>query len=264
MASSASVHEFSHALVRRPGRSVSGGLRAVDAGDPTYEGVSAEHRAYVAALATAGVCVEVLPPLEDFPDSIFVEDPALVFGEGAILLNPGADSRRDEAEALRPVLERRFDVVVELGEGRAEGGDVLVTPNEVLIGLSDRTDRRGAEALVKRLAELGRKGRIVQPPPGVLHFKTACSLLDDEAVLATPLLAAAGAFPGLRTLLTPEGEEAAANALRVNEVVFIGEAFPRTIALLEGKGYRVVPLDVSQIGRIDAGLSCMSLRWREP
>jgi dimethylargininase len=263
MALSASVHQFTHALVRRPGRSVSRGLRAADAGDPTYEGVAGEHRAYVAALATAGVCVEVLPQLEDYPDSMFVEDPALVFGRGAILLRPGAETRLGEAEAIRPVLERRFDVVLELGEGHAEGGDVLVTPDEVLIGLSDRTNRLGAETLVKRLAELGRKGRVVEPPPGVLHFKTACSLLDEETILATPLLAAAHPFPGLRTLLTPEGEEAAANALRVNDVVFVGDAFPRTIAMLEVEGCRVVPLDVSQIGLIDAGLSCMSLRWRD-
>jgi dimethylargininase len=262
MASPSSIHVFTDALVREPGRSVSGGLRAVDAGDPTYEGVAAEHRAYVAALKAAGVDVEVLPPLEAFPDSVFVEDPALVFGEGAVLLDPGADSRRGEAEALRPVLERRFDRVLDLDEGRAEGGDVLVTPRAVMIGLSDRTDRTGAEALATQLAKLGRTGRIIQPPPGVLHFKTACSLLDDETVLATPALAAGGAFEGMRVLLTPDGEEAAANALRINDVVLAGRVFPRTIAMLEAEGYRVVPLDVSQIGRIDAGLSCMSLRWR--
>jgi dimethylargininase len=264
MDASANAATFTHALVRRPARSVTGGLRAKDIGDPTYDGVAAEHRAYVAALAAAGLCVEVLPALEAFPDSVFVEDPALVFGEGAILLDPGADSRRGEAVALRPVLDRRFHVVLDLGQGRAEGGDVLVTPGEVMIGLSDRTDRTGAEALAARLAELGRRGRIVEPPPGVLHFKTACSLIDDETVLATPALAAGGAFDGMRVLLTPDGEEAAANALRVNDVVLAGAAFPRTIEMLEREGCRVVPLDVSQIGRIDAGLSCMSLRWREP
>ena len=258
----ASVCDFTHALVREPGRSVSGGLRALDAGDPAYEDVAAEHEAYVAALRRAGLDVEVLRPLEAFPDSVFIEDPALVFGEGAILLNPGAPSRRGEAEALRPVLERRFDVVLELGEGHAEGGDVLVTPSAVMIGLSDRTDRPGAQALVRRLSELGHAGRIVEPPRGVLHFKTACSLLDDETVRATPALAAAGAFDGRRMLLTPEGEEAAANALRVNDVVLVGAAFPRTIGMLDDAGYRGAALDVSQIGHIDAGLSCMSLRWR--
>jgi dimethylargininase len=258
-----SVFHFDRALVRTPGRSVVGGLRAEDRGNPSYEGVLAEHAAYVAALEASGVAVEVLGPLEAFPDSVFVEDPALVFSEAAVLLRPGAASRLGEAEHLRPELEQRFDRVLELtGEGFADGGDILVTPSEVLIGLSARTDRTGAEALAACLGSIGRAARVVETPPGVLHFKTGCSLLDDETVLVAPPLAGQGAFPGLRELVTPDGEDAAANALRVNEVVFVGEAFPRTIERLEREGYRVVPLPTSEIGRIDAGLSCMSLRWK--
>lgn len=91
------IYEFDAAIVRRPASAVGAGMRALDRGDPTYEGVSSEHAAYVAALRQAGVQVEVLEPLEAFPDSIFVEDPALVFTEGAILLRPGSINREGEA-----------------------------------------------------------------------------------------------------------------------------------------------------------------------
>jgi dimethylargininase len=255
---------FYRAIVRTPARSVTSGLRAKDGGDPTFEGIQAEHVAYVAALTAAGVEVTCLPALEAFPDSVFVEDPALVFAEGAILLNPGAPSRAGEAAALAPVLRELFEVVLDLsGEGFADGGDVLVTPGSVMIGLSGRTDRAGAAALQARLAELGRGSEIVATPPGVLHFKTDCSLLDEETILATPRLAASGVFRGrFREVLTVEGDEAAANALRVNGVVLASAQHPRTLDRLAAAGYAVTPLDTAEIGKIDAGMSCMSLRWR--
>jgi hypothetical protein len=149
------IYEFDAAIVRRPAPTVTAGLRAVDQGDPTYEGVSGEHDAYVAALRDAGVQVEVLEPLAAFPDSIFVEDPALVFTIGAILLRPGSASREGEAELIGPVLEQHFERVLRLPRGCVDGGDVLRTPGKVMIGLSTRTTREGAEALVECLAELG-------------------------------------------------------------------------------------------------------------
>jgi len=265
MPATADVFHFDAALVRTPPRSVVHGLRADDRGDPTHEGVIREHDAYVAALRAAGVEVTVLPPLEAFPDSLFVEDPALVFAEGAILLRPGADSRAGEVAAIEPTLRGVFDTVLELPPSCfAEGGDVLLTPRGAMIGLSARTDRAGAQALLACLDQLGRRGTIVETPAGVLHFKTDCSLLDEESVLSTRRLARSGVFERFRQVLVPEGEEAAANALRVNDVVLVASGFPGTIEMLDRLGYRVVPVDTTEIGRIDAGLSCMSLRWRRP
>jgi dimethylargininase len=255
------VFDFNRAILRRPGRSVVEGLRAGDGPSPSYEDVVAEHGAYAAALIGAGVAIETLPALEAFPDSIFVEDPALVFPQGAILLRPGAPSRAGEAEMLRPVLERRFAAVAVLAEGHADGGDILVTQTSVLIGLSARTDEAGARDLIRLLAQFGQRGEIVVPPAGTLHLKTASSLVDEETVLTTRACAEAGLFAGLRRIVVPEGEEAAANALRVNDSLFVGSRFPRTIDLLDAAGHAVTPLDTAAIGLIDAGLSCMSLRW---
>ena len=255
------VYHFNSIVARAPSRSVVDGLRAEDRGSPTYEGVKAEHDAYLEAMREAGVKATVLPPLEAFPDSIFVEDPALVFTEGAIVLRPGAATRVRETEEIAPTLRDMFDTVLDLPGGYADGGDVLTTPESVMIGLSARTDRAGAEALRTCLDQLGRKSEIVGTPEGVLHFKTDCSLLDDETVLSTNRLARSGVFRKFRQMIIPEGEEAAANALRVNDVVMVGADFPRTIKMLDKAGYKVVPLKTTEIGKIDAGLSCMSLRW---
>ena len=255
------VFDFSDAIVRLPGRSVVDGLRAHDGAGPTFEGVLSEHQAYVSALEAAGVAVEMLPPLERFPDSVFVEDPALVFSEAAILLKPGAATREAEADELAPALRGRFDRVIALDEGAADGGDVLVTPETVFIGLSDRTNRQGAESLVALLGSIGRRGRIVETPRAILHLKTACSLIDEETVLATDALAATGIFGRYRVLIVPEGEEPGANLLRVNDNILMGAGFPRLRDLLERPDVRIVELGISEIGKIDAGLTCMSLRW---
>jgi dimethylargininase len=256
------VFDFDRAIVRSPAPSVTDGLRAGDHDGPTYDGVVAEHAAYVAVLERAGLAITTLPPLDEYPDSIFVEDAALVFPEGAILLRPGAPSRAGEPAAMRPTLDQRFDRVLDLSGGAVDGGDVLVTPGEVLIGLSGRTDLRGARALAGRLAELGYRARIVAAPPGVLHFKSGCSLLDEETVLVTQSLDNGEIFDGLGRLQVAAGEEPAANALRLNDFILIADGYPRTRELIEARGLATLAVPVSEIAKLDAGLSCMSLRWR--
>jgi dimethylargininase len=256
------ITDFNNALVRAPSRSVVRGLRAVDVGAPTYDGVLAEHAAYVDALGAAGVAVEVLPPSEDYPDSVFIEDTALVFGTSAILLRPGAASRAGEPEEIAPVLARRFERMLKLETGTAEGGDILVTPRGVFIGCSARTSAEGARELVELLDAIGFRGSPVATPRGVLHFKSDCSLLDEGTILCTSRLAASGVFEGFRVVLTPEGEEGAANALRLNDRVLLSDGHPRTADMLDALGFRIVTLATREIAKIDAGLSCMSLRWR--
>ncbi len=254
--------DFNRALVRTPARSVVKGLRAVDTGAPRYEGVIAEQRAYVRVLKEAGVTVETLPPLEAFPDSVFVEDAALVFTGAAIVLRPGAPTRRGEAEAIAPELEQRFARVLRLERGSVDGGDVLTTPRGVFIGISARTTAEGAEALCALLAEIGQRGVVVATPPGVLHFKSDCALIDEDTVLATARLAASGVFDGFEAVTVPEGEEGAANLIRVGDRLLISNVYPRTAELLAWRGRRIVPMATTEIAKIDAGLSCLSLRWR--
>lgn len=258
------IFDFTDAILRRPGASVVKGLRAGGQADPRFEDVLREHTAYGAALADAGVRITMLDSLEQFPDAIFVEDPALVFPEAAILLNPGAPSRAGEGAYLKPELERRFEQVLSLKEGYADGGDVLAMPGKVFVGLSARTDRKGAVALIALLDRLGYNGVIAKTPPEVLHLKTASSLIDEETVLATRALVRSGIFQGYRVIEVPEGEEGGANVLRAKDTIILSDRFERTADLLDGHGAKMARLENSAIAAIDAGFTCMSLRWRQP
>ena len=255
------VFDFNSAIVRSPGKSVVNGLRANGGPAPSFESIVAEHGTYVAALRAAGVRVQTLAALEQFPDSIFVEDPALVFSEAAVLLRPGAQSRLGEAQELSTVLAAQFPELLRLSNGFADGGDILVTPGRVLIGLSARTDATGAKALQNLLASIGRASQVIDTPRGTLHLKSDCSLIDEETVLATKGLAESGILEGFEILVVPPEERSAANAVRVNDVVFVRAGCPRTLEMISRRGLKVTTLPVSEIAKIDAGLSCMSLRW---
>jgi dimethylargininase len=252
------VFDFDRAIVREPAESVVRGLRTGPE-PPRHDRVLVEHRAYVVALEACGVAVEILPALLEHPDSVFVEDPAFVLSEGAILLRPGAPGRFAEPATLAPALHRHFARVAEVDDGFVDGGDILVLPDEILIGLSARTDETGARRFSELAGDLGRRSRIVETPVGLLHLKTGCALIDDRTMIATPALAPL--FSGYEVLIPPAGEAAAANLVRVNDRVLMGAGFPKTAAFLAARGLDVVAIDASEIARIDAGLSCMSLRW---
>ena len=256
------LFDFDHALVLDPGASVVQGLTTQAGPRPTFEAIVSEHAAYVEALGECGLSVERLPPLEAFPDSIFVEDPALVMGDAAILLRPGAPTRLGEVHELAAALTRRFDRVLRMREGFADGGDMLLTPEGLFIGLSKRTDAAGATELQGLLQQIGVKSRIVATPADTLHLKSDCSMVDEDQILCTAGLAASGIFNGYRQLVVPDSEKRAANALRLNDTILIGAEFHLTRALLERNGHKVKSLATSNIGRLDAGLSCMSLRWK--
>ncbi len=255
-------YRFTHALSRRPSASCVNGLRAMDVGVPDVELFQAQHSAYLDALANAGLSVTVLEPLEDYPDSVFVEDPALCLPEGAIVLRPGAASRRGESAEIAPTLKQAYGEVHEIqGLGFIDGGDIMVTDREILIGLSARTDREGVAALDNITQPWGYKIREVQTPTSVLHFKSDSAPLGGERVLATKRLAESGCFEGYDVLLIPDGEEAAANALRVNDQVFLASGFPETADLLSNAGYDLTLLPMTEAAKLDGGLSCLSLRF---
>ncbi|NQU58011.1 MAG: dimethylarginine dimethylaminohydrolase [Rhodospirillales bacterium] len=253
---------FTNAIVRSPGKSIAQGLRAVDMGNPDPDLFAAQHDGYIQALIEAGISVNILPPLEEFPDSVFIEDSALCLPSGAVVLRPGAATRTGESDVMAEILRSCFDDVRNIGEGGfIEGGDILVTEHEIIVGLSARTDAAGAEALQDCVAAWGGKVRILETPADILHFKTACGLLDEETILLTEALNRPGFFDAYRTLIIPEGEEAAANAIGVNGRVFISDGFPRTAEMLEKSGYSVIAIATGEAAKVDGGLSCMSLRF---
>jgi dimethylargininase len=162
------VFDFDSAMVRTPAPSVVDGLRVGDHDGPSYEGVLAEFAAYVAALESAGVAVETLPALDAFPDSVFVEDPAFVLPEGAIVLRPGTASRIGEAEEIAPTLRRRFEQVLTLG-GLCRWRRHIDPARRIESACPAGPTRPGPASVA--LAQNSAARGIAETPPGVLHFK---------------------------------------------------------------------------------------------
>ncbi len=254
---------FTHAVLRAPADSCIDGISTQSGPPLDVERFREQHGAYCEALKAAGVRTEVLPPLESYPDSVFVEDAALCFDGRAVVLRPGAPSRAGEAAEIAPHLESLMpDHVSFIDRGHVDGGDILLADDDAFIGLSARTNGDGVEALRPALESSGYTVRVARTPDGVLHFKSDCALLDERTIFATPALAAAGWFgQGYEIIETPAGESAAANLIRVNDHVILRDGFPRTRELLESRGYRVIVVDVGEAARLDGGLSCISLRF---
>lgn len=253
---------FSHAICREPSQSIVNGLRAVDTGSPNFELFKQHHSDYVIALRETGATVSVLDAAEAFPDSVFVEDAALCLQEGAVVMRPGAPTRLGEAAEIAPHLEKLYGEVRHIqGDGFIEGGDILTTEREILIGLSARTDKAGVDEFTHLVNDWGYKVRVVDTPADVLHFKTDCSLLDDDTVLSTQRLSASGCFDGYRVIHTAEGEEACANAIRFNHLVIMPAGFPKTHDKLTQAGFNVREVGNTEAAKLDGGMSCLSLRF---
>jgi dimethylargininase len=259
---SVSTH-FTHAITRRPAPSITAGLRAVDTGTPDLARMQAHHAAYIATLRATGATVVELPPLDAFPDSVFVEDTALCLPQGAVIMRPGAPTRLGEAAEMAPHLKALYREVVAITgpESFIEGGDILVTEAEILVGRSARTNAAGIAELTRLVEPWGHTVREVHTPPGVLHFKTDCSLLDAQTILSTRRLSASGCFTGYTVIDVPEGKEAAANTIRFNDLVLMPAGFPKTHDAITAAGFTLREIGNSECAKLDGGMSCLSLRF---
>lgn len=254
---------FTHAITRRPAASITRGLRAVDTGTPDLGLMQAHHDAYVAALRETGATVIELAPLDAYPDGVFVEDTALCLPQGAVIMRPGAPARLGEAAEMAPHLRALYAQVVQItgSDSFIEGGDILVTEKEILVGRSARTNAAGIAELSGLVAPWGHRLREVHTPPGVLHFKTDCSLLDADTILSTQRLSASGCFDGYRVIPVPEGEEAAANTIRFNDLILMPAGFPKTRDAIARAGFALREIGNSECAKLDGGMSCLSLRF---
>ncbi|MDP3194757.1 dimethylarginine dimethylaminohydrolase family protein [Tabrizicola sp.] len=254
---------FSHAITRRPSASITRGLRAVDTGTPDLALMQAHQAAYIATLRETGATVVELPALDAYPDSVFVEDTALCLPQGAVIMRPGAPSRLGEAAEMAPHLQALYTRVVAItgSDSFIEGGDILVTGREILVGRSARTNAAGIAELTRLVAPWGHKVREVLTPPGVLHFKTDCSLLDTDTILSTSRLSASGCFEGYTVIDIPDGEEAAANTIRFNDLVLMPAGFPHTRDAITRAGFTLREIGNSECAKLDGGMSCLSLRF---
>ncbi|MDB5664247.1 dimethylarginine dimethylaminohydrolase family protein [Cypionkella sp.] len=256
-------YTFSHAITRKPSTSIIAGLRAVDTGTPDLALMLTHHADYIAALRATGAEVVELEAMQAYPDSVFVEDTSLCLPEGAVVMRPGAASRLGEAAEMAPHLAALYGDVrrIQGDDSFIEGGDILTTETEILVGRSARTNAAGVAELARLVADWGYKLREVFTPPGVLHFKTDCSLLDGETILSTKRLADSGCFEGYKVIYVVDGEEACANSIRFNDLVIMPAGFPKTRAVLQQAGYKVQEIGNTECAKIDGGMSCLSLRF---
>lgn len=222
-----------------------------------YTLAAEQHRAYAALLAALGLQVVLLPPEPFLADATFVEDAALVFDEVAVICAP-IRSRQPEIDSVTRFLAGHRRLASTPRHARLEGGDVIQKGRTIYVGHSQRTDLAGIAALRQVLEPFGYGVRTVHVGT-CLHLSTAASYLGDETFLVNPRWVDVEAFAGQRVLAVPEHEPWAANALRVGGTVILPAAFGATRALLERHGFTVAPIDVSELLKAEAGVTCMCL-----
>jgi dimethylargininase len=220
-----------------------------------------QHLAYEQLLEALGCEVLSLPAEPELPDSVFVEDAAVVFDELAILARPGAESRRAEVGTVAAALAPYRELASIEAPGTLDGGDVLTVGKRVFVGLSRRTNQSGIEQMRALLAPHGYAVEGV-PVERCLHLKSAVSQVAERALLINPAWIEPDAFRDFQLIEVDAEEPSAANALLVQNAAIYPAAYLRTRQRLEARGIRVVPVEVSELAKAEGGVTCCSLLLR--
>jgi dimethylargininase len=245
------------ALVRRPSSRLAEGIVTHIRRQPIDIALAGrQHDAYRGALADAGWTIAEVPPADDHPDSVFVEDTVVVCAGLAVLTRPGAEARAGEiAGSEAAVRELGLDIARIEPPGTLDGGDVLQVGRTVYVGVGGRTNRAGVAQLRDHLAPLGRD--VVAVPLGeVLHLKSAVTALPDGTLLALPELIDTGAMPTVH----PVTEETGCHVVPLGgDEVLIAASAPRTAEWLAARGYRPVVVDISEFEKLEGCVTCLSV-----
>lgn len=217
-----------------------------------------QHRRYEEALEVLGCTVQRLPPVTELPDSVFVEDTAVVLPELAIIARPGAASRRPEVDSVASALRRLRPLAYIEPPGTLDGGDVLRVGSRLYVGASGRTNADGIRQLTELAAALGYVVKTVVVA-GCLHLKTAVTEVADGTLLVNPDWIDVQPFEDLARVEVHPSEPYAANALRVGEVVLHPTAYSRTRERLEQSGMRVQAIPADELAKAEAGVTCCSI-----
>jgi dimethylargininase len=256
-----SVRPALRALVRRPADSLADGQITHIARVPVDQELAVRQWAgYVEALQREGCAITEVDAAPDAPDSVFIEDAVVVFGDTAVLASPGAPSRRGEipgADAAARGLGLRLEGITR--PGTLDGGDVLKVGATVYVGRGTRTNAEGLRQLAAIIEPLGYTV-VAVPVTRALHLKSAVTALPDGTIIGfPPLVDAPDTFP--RFLAVPEPEGTAVVVLDATTLL-MSAAAPQTIALLTGLGYRVVPVEITEFEKLEGCVTCLSVRVR--
>jgi len=225
-----------------------------------FEKAVEQHRQYEQCLRELGVTVVSLPAEPELPDSMFVEDPAVVVNEIAVMTRMGAESRRRESDSLAAALAGFRPVQWMREPATLEGGDVLRVGSQLFVGLSARTNQAGVAQLAAELAPFGYSMSPVEVRR-CLHLKSACCYIGDQRMLANRAWFDSTALRGFEIIDVPGDEPRAANVLAIGETVLVPASFPRTAEVLDGLGCKVRTLDISELMKAEAGLTCSSISF---
>ena len=252
---------FTKAIVRTPAPSMVNGLTSAQLGKPDYNLAIKQHAEYIKALESCGLDVICLDADPDFPDSTFVEDVALLTANSAIITNPGALSRRGEVKGMRAILDDYYTQIYAIqSPGTLEAGDVMMVGTHFYIGLSERTNRNGAEQLIANLESYELSGSVVELKD-VLHLKTGVAYLEHNNLVACGEFLSHPDFQEFNLIPIDATESYAANCIWVNDTVLVPLGFPKTREAIRSVGYQTVEIDVSEFQKLDGGPSCLSFRF---
>ena len=252
---------FSKAIVRTPCKNIINGLTTANLGLPDYELALNQHKEYVDTLKKCGLEVIVLDADEDYPDSTFVEDTALLTPKCAIITNPRASSRKGETVGIKTVLREYFsNIEIVYEPGTVEAGDIMMVGDHYYIGLSQRTNINGAEQVIDILNNHGMTGSMVTLEK-VLHLKSGVAYLENNNLVAAGEFLLKEEFKNFNILKIDDDESYAANCVWINDYVLIPKGFPKAKETIEKENYNVIEINVSEFQKLDGGLSCLSLRF---
>ena len=249
------------ALVRPPGPRLAEGLVThLDRRPVDLDLARRQWEAYTAAMEAEGWDLVEVPPADDCPDAVFVEDTVVVYGDLAVITRPGADQRKPETMGTeKALLDLGYRIAHIEAPGTLDGGDVLKHGGRVWVGVGGRTNAEGAGQLAVHLAPLGAEVEAV-PVSKVLHLKSAVTALPDGTVVGyEPLVDDPSAWP--RFLAVPE-EGGAHVVLLDGGTVLMSTSAPRTKELFESRGLRVVAVDISEYEKLEGCVTCLSVRLR--
>lgn len=252
---------FSRAIVRKPCKNFSKGLTTSNLGLPVYEIAISQHLRYVDALKKCGLELIILDPDDNFPDSTFVEDTAVVNEKVAIITNPGAKSRKGEEIVINQVLDKYYDNIECINDpGTLDGGDVMRIENHYYIGISQRTNVEGARQLTTILNKHGFKCSTVNLI-NFLHLKSGINYIGDNNLLVSGEFTENRLFENHNRIKVGEDEIYAANCVRINNWILTPKGYDKTKKSIFELGYNIIELEMSEFRKLDGGLSCLSIRF---
>jgi len=237
-------------------------LTFIDREPIAYDLAVQQHDNYCALLRSCGVNVVTLSENISHPDCCFIEDTAIVVDEIAVIASMGAASRRDEIPAIEKELSKYRELAHIRPPATIEGGDVLQIGKRLFAGISSRTNIQGVEQLAQILGPLSYSVIPVQVK-GSLHLKTACTAINNETLLVNPRWIDLEPLRGFNLVFTPDPEPWAANTLRIGDTVYLQSAFPRTLELVQKLNVKAETIDISQLSKAEAGLTCLSITFKE-